>query len=89
MSWQNNLKRFTEKQGEKYLLKKAEEVRTEAAINSPVRTGALQSSISLVPVSKTKVRVGSSLFYAWWVEMGTSKMAPRANIRRALRKEIK
>jgi len=89
MGWERNLAKFTEKQGEKYLLKKAKEVRDQASINAPVRTGALRDSIKVVPISKRKVKIGSDLPYSWFVEMGTSKMSPRAYLRAALRRIIK
>jgi HK97 gp10 family phage protein len=89
MSWQSNLKRFTEQQGEKHLLKKAEEVKNQATLNAPVRTGALRDSMEVLPVSKKKVKVGSPLSYAWFMEMGTRYIAPRAFLRRALRSVIK
>ncbi len=88
-NWENNLKRFVEQQGEKHLLKKANEVKTVAATLCPKKTGALASSIAIVPINKKKIKIGSDLPYAFFVEMGTSKMAPRGFLRQALRRVTK
>jgi HK97 gp10 family phage protein len=57
----------------------------------PVITGKLKGSIEKsmdVSGNKPKGIVVAKTFYAWWVEMGTVKMAPRAFMRRGLAASI-
>jgi len=89
MSWQDNLKKLAESNGEKLLLKKAQEIKEQAKINAPKKSGDLANSIEIVPVNKLKVKIGSNLPYAIYQELGTRKIAPVAYLRRALRRIIK
>ena len=51
----------------------------------PVLTGTARRSITHEPqVPKREVRVGSNIEYFPYIELGTSKMAARAPLRRAL-----
>lgn len=49
---------------------------------TPVRTGALQRDWVYV-LHETTLTVGNSMPYAFYVEMGTTKFAPRAMLRTA------
>lgn len=52
---------------------------------TPVDTGRLRASMRILVDSRgLKVSIGSDVPYAKYVEFGTSRMAPRAMIRRTL-----
>lgn len=52
---------------------------------TPVDTGKLRASMRIVVDSRgLKVLIGSDVKYAKYLEFGTSRMAPRAMIRRTL-----
>lgn len=53
----------------------AENIVMGAKQDVPVRTGALRDSITIFSVSQSSAEVGSDLYYAGYVEKGTSKMA--------------
>ena len=56
-----------------------------AKTNCPVKTGALRDSIYQTTDKTDLVSyIGSEKPYAFYVEMGTRKFAPRAYLRRAL-----
>lgn len=44
-------------------------------------TGALRNSIQLEVIGPTKVRVGTNVEYAGWLEFGTKRIAPRPHAR--------
>jgi HK97 gp10 family phage protein len=68
----------------KYLDIVGRQIVEDAQDNCPVKTGALRSSIKYT-VGNESVDIGSDLFYAKFIELGTSKIAPRAFLRLALR----
>ena len=55
----------------------------------PVDTGTLRRSITHEFLNKTTAIVGSNVIYAPHVELGTSKMAARPFLRRALHANLK
>ena len=85
MAWQSGLKAFIKKQGEKTLDQVANDVKTNTFYTTPVKTGRLRRSIHIIKRKMSRL-IGSNVPYAYWVEMGTRKMAPRSYLRRALRK---
>ena len=88
-AWQNNLKKFIEKQGEETLSKKANEVSLTAKSIAPVLSGDLRESRHVEKVSKSHVKIGSDLHYAIYQELGTRYISPRAYLRTALRRVIR
>jgi HK97 gp10 family phage protein len=63
----------------------ADIVKDNAKIECPVKTGKLQNSIEqYTDRQNLQAIIGSDVFYAYFVEMGTRKMAPRAYLRRGL-----
>lgn len=59
---------------------------TEAFAKSlcPVDTGRLRSSIHVEVISPTKIFVGTDVYYAWFVEFGTSNQSPQPYMRPAI-----
>lgn len=51
---------------------------------TPVKTGALKESITHETFDDLTATVSSNKIYAYWVEMGTRKMMPRAYFRKGL-----
>ena len=62
------------------VMKTAEEAAGEARSLAPERSGDLKRSIDVAEVSKTEAAFGAQVEYAAFVELGTSKMAPRSYI---------
>jgi HK97 gp10 family phage protein len=65
----------------------SEVIEQNAKLECPVVTGRLQQSIQRsveVNGDIMKSTISANTPYAWMVEMGTSKMAPRAFLRRGL-----
>lgn len=58
-------------------------VERTAKENCPVRTGTARRSINRI-IKKTKAIIGSNVVYFKFIELGTSKMAAFAPLRRAL-----
>ena len=58
-------------------------VQVEAQRNVPVRTGRLQRSIQVIQLAFMKWKVGSDLYYAGFVEFGTSRMQAHPYMRPA------
>lgn len=57
--------------------------------NSPVKTGALRNSIDFdVDKKEQAVRIGTNLFYAPWIELGTKFIKPQWYLTRALGENI-
>ena len=63
------------------------DVKISAFYTTPVKTGRLRNSIHIIRMKRRRL-IGSTVPYAFWVEMGTRKIAPRAYLRRALRKTL-
>lgn len=53
----------------------------------PVKTGKLQASIKILSDTPDEKLIGSTVPYAKFVEMGTSKMKPASYLRGALNKD--
>jgi len=69
----------------------SEVIEQNAKLECPVVTGRLQQSIQRsmdVTGDVMKSAISANTPYAWMVEMGTSKMAPRAFMRRGLADSI-
>lgn len=64
-------------------------VERDAKILCPVKTGTLKRSITHKFIDKITAIVGSNMEYAPYIELGTSKMAPRSFLRPALAKNRK
>jgi phage gpG-like protein len=62
------------------VMKTAEEAAGEAKAIAPERSGDLKRSIDVAEVSKTEAAFGAQVEYAAFVELGTTRMAPRAYI---------
>ena len=81
----NNLKKYVEKMGLKTIDNVADGIQSTAKAYVPVKTGLLKSSIGVIrDRGKKENLVIADTKYAWFVEMGTQKMAPRAYMRNAL-----
>jgi len=62
-----------------------EVVNGAAKKNAPVKTGALRDSIGFeVDAQEKSVRIGTNIFYAPWIELGTKEIKPRWFLTRAL-----
>lgn len=64
--------------GTKVVQASARKLRDDARSRAPVRSGALQRSITYRSKGPLAAEVGPTQFYAIFVEFGTSKMAPEA-----------
>ena len=60
------------------------DVRDYSIATCPVDTGALKASIAIDDDSGNQVVIGAHTHYAFFVEMGTKKISPRAYLRGAL-----
>ena len=60
--------------------KTSEEAAAEAKALAPVRTGHLRDSIDTAEINRTEAAFGAQAEYAAYVELGTSKMAPRSYV---------
>lgn len=67
--------------------KAAEYVRDHLSPNIPVFEGTLRNSVRVRRVGATHFRVEMKAKHAVYVEYGTSKMAPRAPMRKTMRRE--
>lgn len=65
---------------------KAQELRNEAVLNAPVRTGRLRQSISVQKIGEGWFRVGSNVIYAPFVEFGVRGRPGTPFMRPALEK---
>jgi hypothetical protein len=66
-------------------------VKDNAKAICPVKTGKLRDSIHKIVIPDPEipsVKIGSQVEYAWFIEMGTRKIAPRAFLRRGLADSI-
>jgi len=61
----------------------AETIQKNAKSDCPVKTGALRDSIDINKGNLQRT-IGSNKNYAYYQEMGTRKIAPKAFLRRAL-----
>lgn len=81
----NAIKSFSESRSQAFLNSVSGEITNVAKSEVPVRTGALKESINWQVFSKLWNKIGSDLHYAYYVEHGTVKMAPRPFLRNAAR----
>lgn len=64
--------------------KVARDLQTDAKRNTPVRTGDLRDGWQMIPVSQWEYWVTNDVEYGPYVEFGTSKMAGRFMLTRAI-----
>ncbi|HEX5204806.1 MAG TPA: HK97-gp10 family putative phage morphogenesis protein [Actinoplanes sp.] len=64
------------------------QIQADAQALAPVRTGTLRRSI-LAQIGSLSARIGSSVHYAIYVEMGTRRMGARPYLRPAAEKNLK
>jgi len=83
MRFLNELPLFIQRTGEQLSSDAADIATAEAKRLVPVRTGRLQRSIRKSHTQKGEYRVGSSVPYAGFVEMGTRKMVAQPYLRPA------
>jgi HK97 gp10 family phage protein len=77
------------REGAQVVRRNAHRLEALAKLNAPVDTGALRNSIGTSQVGDGRsggitATVSTSLSYSFWVETGTSRMAPRAYMGPAL-----
>ncbi len=65
------------RRGNQALRKAAEDTKNSAKNKVPVDTGNLKGSIGVTMVSDLQAEIGPTAEYGFWVEMGTSRMAPQ------------
>lgn len=81
----NKVLKDIEDKAEQFIVGLANEVKNEAKLVVPVRTGKLRDSIDVYPGDNKHERlVGSKVDYAIHVEMGTIKQRPKPFLRPAL-----
>lgn len=82
--FEKKLTYFANQSCDKFIDKVGDRVSQVAKNLVPVATGNLRESIHKEKIERG-VKVGSELNYAGYVELGTTKMAPRSYLRRAAR----
>jgi HK97 gp10 family phage protein len=78
-----SLPEFVQQSADKIMGDAAQQVLEKAKNLVPVRTGRLQRSLNVTRVDQCLYLVGSSLYYAGFVEYGTSRMRAQPYLRPA------